>query len=116
MRVLRADAASWFAGHRANSCQGPNCAQISIGPVLRLIIIGISPVSEASCAAFALTLGFEVIACDIEVGIERFHIRIYDMGERCVRKRGIKTVSTLCYTVAHRTLKLLKKPLPDSPL
>lgn len=34
-----------------------------IGPVARLIIAGISPVSEA-CASFAKTLGFEVIVCD----------------------------------------------------
>lgn len=36
---------------------------VRIGPALRLIIAGISPVSEA-CASFASTLGFEVIVCD----------------------------------------------------
>ncbi|APX92334.1 XshC-Cox1 family protein [Halomonas sp. 1513] len=37
--------------------------QLRIGPAARLIIAGISPVSEA-CARFALGLGFEVIVCD----------------------------------------------------
>lgn len=36
---------------------------VRIGPALRLIIAGISPVSQA-CASFANTLGFEVIVCD----------------------------------------------------
>ncbi len=36
---------------------------IRLGPLLRLVIAGISPVSRA-CAEFALTLGFEVIVCD----------------------------------------------------
>lgn len=49
--------------------QGPSVerdaegVRIRIGPVLRLIIAGISPVS-AACADFARTLGFEVIVCD----------------------------------------------------
>lgn len=37
--------------------------RVRIGPSLRLIIAGISPVS-AVCADFARTLGFEVIVCD----------------------------------------------------
>lgn len=37
--------------------------RVRIGPALRLIIAGISPVS-AACAEFARTLGFEVIVCD----------------------------------------------------
>lgn len=36
---------------------------VRLGPALRLIIAGISPVSQA-CAGFANTLGFEVIVCD----------------------------------------------------
>ncbi|WP_048305855.1 XdhC family protein [Halomonas sp. PR-M31] len=49
--------------------QGPqverntDSVRIRIGPALRLIIAGISPVS-AACAEFARTLGFEVIVCD----------------------------------------------------
>lgn len=34
-----------------------------MGPVARLVIAGMSPVSEA-CAAFAHTLGYQVIVCD----------------------------------------------------
>ncbi|GAA3707761.1 XdhC family protein [Oceanisphaera sediminis] len=37
--------------------------RVRIGPVRRLVIAGISPVSVA-CADFARTLGFEVIVCD----------------------------------------------------
>lgn len=37
--------------------------RVRVGPALRLIIAGISPVS-AACADFARTLGFEVIVCD----------------------------------------------------
>lgn len=37
--------------------------QMRIAPTQRLIIAGISPVA-AACAAFAVTLGFEVIVCD----------------------------------------------------
>lgn len=37
--------------------------QMRIAPARRLIIVGISPIS-APCAAFATTLGFEVIVCD----------------------------------------------------
>lgn len=36
---------------------------VRIGPAVRLIIAGISPVSQA-CASFANILGFEVIVCD----------------------------------------------------
>ncbi|SHF35599.1 xanthine dehydrogenase accessory factor [Modicisalibacter ilicicola DSM 19980] len=38
-------------------------ARLRVGPALRLIIAGISPVS-AACAEFARALGFEVIVCD----------------------------------------------------
>lgn len=37
--------------------------QLRVGPALRLIIAGISPVSQF-CAEFARALGFEVIVCD----------------------------------------------------
>ncbi|MGO2393410.1 MAG: XdhC family protein [Halomonas sp.] len=37
--------------------------QMRLAPARRLIIAGISPIS-APCAAFAVTLGFEVIVCD----------------------------------------------------
>jgi xanthine dehydrogenase accessory factor len=37
--------------------------RVRIGPVRRLVIAGISPVS-AACADFAKTLGFEVVVCD----------------------------------------------------
>lgn len=37
--------------------------RVRVGPALRLIIAGISPVA-AACAEFARTLGFEVIVCD----------------------------------------------------
>ncbi|WP_339806023.1 XdhC family protein [uncultured Marinobacter sp.] len=37
--------------------------KLRVGPAARLIIAGISPVSEA-CAQFAQALGFEVIVCD----------------------------------------------------
>lgn len=37
--------------------------EIALGPALRLLLAGLSPVAEA-CAQFALALGFEVIACD----------------------------------------------------
>ncbi len=37
--------------------------RIRVGPSLRLVIAGISPVSVA-CAEFARTLGFEVVVCD----------------------------------------------------
>lgn len=51
------------------AAQGPrverelNQVRLRIGPTLRLIIAGISPVSVA-CADFAQSLGFEVIVCD----------------------------------------------------
>lgn len=41
----------------------PGVAWIRIGPVLRLILAGISPVAEA-CVGFARALGYEVIVCD----------------------------------------------------
>ncbi|WP_227367466.1 XdhC family protein [Halomonas sp. M20] len=52
-----------------SDAQGPQVerdeqsVRVRIGPALRLIIAGISPVS-AACAEFARTLGFEVIVCD----------------------------------------------------
>lgn len=39
------------------------CARIRIGPSLRLVIAGVSPVSVI-CAEFAQALGFEVVVCD----------------------------------------------------
>ena len=50
-------------GPRVMRSKEKNSLQIRIGPVTRLIIAGISPISVA-CAAFAHTLGFEVIVCD----------------------------------------------------
>lgn len=41
----------------------PGCALIRVGPSARLIIAGMSTVSEV-CAEFAKTLGYEVIVCD----------------------------------------------------
>ncbi|WP_407297444.1 XdhC family protein [Stutzerimonas zhaodongensis] len=38
-------------------------ANIRIGPALRLVLAGVSPVAQA-CASFARALGWEVIACD----------------------------------------------------
>ncbi|MCQ2028955.1 XdhC family protein [Stutzerimonas zhaodongensis] len=38
-------------------------AEIRIGPALRLLLAGVSPVAQA-CASFARALGCEVIACD----------------------------------------------------
>lgn len=40
-----------------------DAVHIAIGPALRVVLAGLSPVAEA-CAAIALTLGCEVIACD----------------------------------------------------
>jgi len=37
--------------------------QLRVGPVARLLLAGLSPVAEA-CAAFAVSLGFEVIICE----------------------------------------------------
>lgn len=42
---------------------GEEVVEIGIGPALRLLLAGLSPVAEA-CAAIARTLGCEVIACD----------------------------------------------------
>lgn len=38
-------------------------AHIRVGPALRLLLAGVSPVAQA-CASFARALGWEVIACD----------------------------------------------------
>ena len=43
--------------------------RIHVGPVLRLILAGLSPVAEA-CAAFARAIGCEVIACDPREEVE----------------------------------------------
>ncbi|MGR4066493.1 XdhC family protein [Billgrantia sp. C5P2] len=67
--------------------------RIRIGPSLRLVIAGVSPVSVA-CAEFARTLGFEVVVCDpreeeIETfsvaGVERRPVlpSMYLAGEGC---------------------------------
>lgn len=50
-------------GPRTQELQDQNTVLLRVGPVAKLIIAGISPVSEA-CADFARTLGFEVIVCD----------------------------------------------------
>ncbi|MFC3606809.1 XdhC family protein [Stutzerimonas tarimensis] len=39
------------------------CVEIRVGPALRLILAGVSPVAQA-CAGFAKAIGCEVIACD----------------------------------------------------
>lgn len=59
-----------MAGVHADSGLGPRVEtgpqgnwKLRVGPAARLIIAGISPVSEA-CAQFAQALGFEVIVCD----------------------------------------------------
>lgn len=50
-------------GPRVNESTDQRSVRFRIGPVARLIIAGISPVSEA-CASFARTLGYDVIVCD----------------------------------------------------
>nr|WP_067286945.1 XdhC family protein [Marinobacterium profundum] len=49
---------------------------IRLGPVLRVILAGFSPVAEA-CASFARTLGCEVIACDPRDEVQG----LYDFGD-----------------------------------
>ena len=46
-------------GHAGEACG----YQLRVGPVARLLLAGLSPVAEA-CAAFAVSLGFEVIICE----------------------------------------------------
>ncbi|MFP5302508.1 XdhC family protein [Cobetia sp. SIMBA_158] len=46
-------------GHAGQACG----YQLRVGPVARLLLAGLSPVAEA-CAAFAVSLGFEVIICE----------------------------------------------------
>ncbi|WP_106477338.1 XdhC family protein [Phytohalomonas tamaricis] len=41
----------------------PSAVRVRVGPALRLILAGISPVAQY-CAEFARTLGYEVIVCD----------------------------------------------------
>ena len=48
---------------------GDERVRIHVGPVLRLILAGLSPVAEA-CAAFARAIGCEVIACDPREEVE----------------------------------------------
>lgn len=50
-------------GARVEELAGGNRVRLRVGPVARLVIAGMSPVSEA-CASFAHTLGYEVIVCD----------------------------------------------------
>lgn len=50
-------------GHDRQGRDRQGLVQMRIAPATRLIIAGISPIS-APCAAFATTLGFEVIVCD----------------------------------------------------
>jgi xanthine dehydrogenase accessory factor len=47
--------------------------RISVGPALRLILAGLSPVAEV-CASFARAIGCEVIACDPRE--EMLHVRL----------------------------------------
>lgn len=49
--------------------QGQDSVRVRIGPVLRIILAGFSPVAEA-CAGFAQALGYEVIACDPRVEVQ----------------------------------------------
>ncbi len=45
------------------TCLNGEQAEIRIGPVLRLLLAGVSPVAKA-CAEFARALGWDVVACD----------------------------------------------------
>jgi xanthine dehydrogenase accessory factor len=45
------------------TCLKDEHAEIRIGPALRLLLAGVSPVAQA-CAGFARALGCEVVACD----------------------------------------------------
>lgn len=52
------------AGHGSERVQVVDeSVRISVGPALRLILAGLSPVAEV-CASFARAIGCEVIACD----------------------------------------------------
>lgn len=51
----------------------PTRAVISIGPAMRLVLAGLSPVAQI-CGQFAKTLGFEVIACDPREEVQ--HLKI----------------------------------------
>ena len=58
----------------ASVVRHPGAVDIRIGPVLRLLLAGISPVAEA-CAGFAKMLGHEVIVCDPRTEArEGFHV------------------------------------------
>lgn len=67
--IRRVDLEDGQASFVDGDAQGPrverdaDSVRLRVGPALRLIIAGISPVSTA-CAEFARTLGFEVIVCD----------------------------------------------------
>jgi len=50
-------------GERVEEDSDSTALKLRVGPVARLVIAGISPVSEY-CAQFASSLGFEVIVCD----------------------------------------------------
>ncbi|MDF0731582.1 XdhC family protein [Pseudomonas entomophila] len=69
--ALRLDAASPQGSARV--CQQQDAVHIDIGPALRLVLAGLSPVAEA-CADIARTLGCEVIACDPRE--EMAHVRL----------------------------------------
>lgn len=66
--LRRVDLTSGFAqllpdrGGEQTCIQGEH-VEIRVGPALRLLLAGVSPVAQA-CASFARTLGCEVIACD----------------------------------------------------
>lgn len=67
--IREVDLATGFATLANDDNEGPRVtlderqAQMRLGPVARLIVAGLSPVSIA-CAEFARSLGFEVIVCD----------------------------------------------------
>lgn len=68
-----------FSLARATVCgqavtYSPTRAVISIGPAMRLVLAGLSPVAQI-CGQFAKTLGFEVIACDPREEVQ--HLKIY---------------------------------------
>lgn len=63
-RALEDDSGLGERVERLNDANGQASGyQLRVGPVARLLLAGLSPVAEA-CAAFAVSLGFEVIICE----------------------------------------------------
>ncbi|MGO2415521.1 XdhC family protein [Cobetia crustatorum] len=63
-RVLEEDSGLGERVERQTDSDGKTTGyQLRVGPVARLLLAGLSPVAEA-CAAFAVSLGFEVIICE----------------------------------------------------